>query len=242
MGELGPRIAVVQHEEACPLGLLGPWLRSAGADVKVHRPYTGDALPTDGDADALVVLGGSMSSGDDGRYAWLAGTRELLRRAIGQRLPTLGICLGHQLLAAACGGQVEPNPAGKQMGLLTVGFRVPASIDHLFGSVASVRKARAIQWNNDVVTSTPPSVEVLAATSDGTPQVIRVGTSAWGVQFHPEADAEIVTAWSRAEGPASPAAVAAIARIAAAEAELTATWRPIAERFVTLAAGNITSQ
>jgi hypothetical protein len=62
------------------------------------------------------------------------------------------------------------------------------------------------------------------------------------VQFHPEAEAAIVTAWSQAEGPASPAAVAAIAHIAASEAELTATWRPFAERFVTLGAEHITSR
>jgi GMP synthase (glutamine-hydrolysing) len=234
-----PRIAVVQHEDGCPLGLFETWLRQAGAEVRTVRPYRGEPLPgvDAGDVDGIVVLGGSMSASDDERAPWLPATRALLRRAVDAGLPTLGVCLGHQLLAAACGGVVERNPAGRQMGVLPIGFVPTASTERLFGVTSRQGpRARAIQWNSDIVVETPADADVLAATPDGVPQVLRVGEAAWGVQFHPEADHRIVAAWAAEDSPVTAAESAALAHIAAAADELEATWRPFAERFAAIAA------
>lgn len=227
---------MIQHEDDCPLGLLDGWLRAAGADLTVVRPDAGESLPADGAVDGLVVLGGSMSATDDEACPWLPATRDLLRRAVAGGVPTLGVCLGHQLLSAACGGRVERNPAGKQMGVLPVGFTREASGERLFASTASGGPASAIQWNNDIVVELPAGATVLATTPDGVPQAIRVGDAAWGVQFHPEADDAIVAAWAASEGPVTPAESAAIAAIAGAADDLEATWRPFAARFVVIAA------
>jgi GMP synthase (glutamine-hydrolysing) len=234
----GPRIAVIQHEDGCPLGLFDAWLRAAGADLHVVRPDRGHRLPAvDGDdrPDGLVVLGGSMSATDDERAPWLPTTRERLRRAVEVGLPTLGICLGHQLLAVACGGAVEPNPAGKQMGVLPVGYSPAATTDRLFGPTAGRAGVRAVQWNNDIVVELPLGTTVLAATPQGVPQAMRVGDAAWSVQFHLEADHEIVAAWAADEGPVTPAESAALVGIADAADELSATWRPFAVRFAEIA-------
>lgn len=231
------RIAVVQHEDICPPGVFARWLGDAGADVRVHRPYLGEDLPVLGEGHGLIVLGGGMSAGDDDRHSWLAGTRALLRRAVARGVPTLGICLGHQLLAEACGGRVERNPAGKQMGLLEVGLTPAGRAEQLFGVGERAAPPRAIQWNDDIVTALPRNADLLAATVEGVPQAIRCGQRAWGLQFHPEATAAIVDRWVRADGSAPPpGATAAIEAIRAAEPELVATWRPLAQRFVALAA------
>jgi GMP synthase (glutamine-hydrolysing) len=225
-------IAVIQHEDGCPLGLLDAWLTGAGATLRVHRPYAGEPLPDAGDADGLIVLGGSMGAmGDDERHPWLPATRDLLAAAVDRSVPTLAVCLGHQLLVAACGGQVGRNPAGKQMGLLPVGLTSEARGERLFANVAE--GSRAVQWNNDIALELPPGTAVLAETPDGVPQAIRIGDAAWGIQFHPEVDADMVAAWAADERP-RPGASEAIEAIRAAAGELEATWRPFAERYVNL--------
>jgi GMP synthase (glutamine-hydrolysing) len=221
-------VAVVQHEDDCPLGWFDGWLRDAGATVRIHRPHAGEPLPTIAGADALVVLGGSMSANDDDKVAWLGATKGLLREAVAEGLPTLGICLGHQLLAVACGGRVGRNPAGKQMGLFPLGLTSLGRCERAFATVAE--GARCVQWNDDIVLEVPEHADVLA-TVDGIPQVMRVG-SAVGVQFHPEAGADIVAAWA-ASGPARPGADEALAAIRAAEAQLVATWASFARAWLT---------
>jgi GMP synthase (glutamine-hydrolysing) len=231
-----PHVAVIQHEDGCPLGLFDGWMRAAGAAVAVVRPDTGDRLPSVGEIDGLVVLGGSMSATDDDRHPWLPGTRELLGHAVDAGLPTLGICLGHQLLVVACGGRVEANPAGKQTGVVPVGFTgAAATSERLFASVQAGPAAAGIQWNSDIAVDLPAFATVLATTPAGVAQAIRVGDVAWGVQFHPEADHAIVAAWAESEGPVTPAERAALADIADAAPELEATWRPFAARFVEIA-------
>lgn len=228
-----PTLAVVQHEDGCPLGLLDGWLTGAGATLRVHRPYAGDPLPDPGEADGLIVLGGSMGAVvDDDRHPWLPATRDLLCAAVDEGVPTLAVCLGHQLLVAACGGRVGRNPAGKQMGLLEVGLTEAANGEHLFGSVRA--GSRAVQWNNDIALELPPGTVMLAETPEGVPQAIRVGECAWGIQFHPEVDADMVAAWAADERP-RPGAPEAIAAIRSAAGELEATWHPFATTFARLA-------
>jgi GMP synthase (glutamine-hydrolysing) len=225
-------VAVVQHEDGCPLGLLDAWLIGAGATVRVHRPYAGEPLPDPAEADGLIVLGGSMAAvDDDAQHPWLPATRDLLRTAVARGLPTLGVCLGHQLLVAACGGRVGRNPAGRQMGVLSLGLTPAASSEHLFANVRP--GSRAVQWNSDIALELPPATLVLAETPDGIPQAIRVGEAAWGIQFHPEVDAGMVAAWA-AEGRPTPGTDEALAAIRDAAGELEATWQPFTLRFVHL--------
>jgi len=236
MTTLGPRLAVVQHEDACPLGLFDGWLAPTGVEVEVARPYRGECVPDVGGIDGLIVLGGSMSATDDGRSPWLPAVRDLLSDAVASSLPTLGICLGHQMLAVACGGEVARNPAGKQMGVLPIGLLATAVDDGLLGSLPADRMPVSLQWNDDIVVRLPPGAELLAATPDGVPQAFRLGEAAWGVQFHPEVDAAIVTAWAEEHGPATPAQSAALAEMADRSGATAATGRALASRFAAVVA------
>jgi GMP synthase (glutamine-hydrolysing) len=233
-----PVVLVVEHEAACPPAHMGRWLADAGCLVEVVRPYAGDALPALSSYDALLVLGGSAGANDDLDAPWLPEVRRMVREAVDTLLPTLGICLGHQLVAVALGGTVEKNPRGQQVGLLEHGWLPTADDDPLLAGSALPR--RGVQWNSDIVTALPDGAVLLAATPAGEPQAVRFATTVWGVQSHPEVDVSVLRSWAdgdrddHLEKGIDQEAV--LAEIAAAAGELEAAWQPVVARFAALAA------
>ena len=187
------RLLVVQPETDDPPHRFGEWLEEAGVALEVCHPYADEPVPTADGYAGLLVLGGAMSANDDEVLDWVGPVKELIRDAVSTGVPTLGICLGHQLMAAALGGRVTPNPRGQQVGLLPVGWTDAARGDRLFGGLATPR--RGVQWNYDLVVEPPPDAVVLAETGDGELQVARFAPSAWGVQLHPEVDEAVVGTW-----------------------------------------------
>lgn len=183
---------VIEHETDCHPGYLGQEWRAAGIGVTVCRPYAGDVVPEGaGGHDALVVLGGQMNCEQDDVAPWLPDTRSLIRTAVRAGVPTLGVCLGHQLMAVALGGAVVANPAGPTIGIRSLALTADA--DPLLAGLAG---REVVHWNGDVVSRIPPGAQVLARGTDGAPQAIRFAPLAWGVQFHPEATPAIVESWA----------------------------------------------
>ena len=131
----GPRVTVLEHSPEAPLGRVGTWLTEAGARVDIRRLHAGDEVPTlAGSGDALIVLGGLMDAYADERAPWLPATRALLVEAVDEGLPTLGICLGHQLLAVALGGRVDvAAAAGPERGATVVTWAAGAAGDPVLG-------------------------------------------------------------------------------------------------------------
>jgi GMP synthase (glutamine-hydrolysing) len=231
------RFLVVEHEPACPPAHLGTWLIDAGAELDVCRPWAGDEIPGLPGYDGFVVLGGSMNAHDDATHPWLTTVKERVREAVDASLPTLGVCLGHQLIAVALGGTVEVNPRGQQVGLYDVGWRPEAGDDDLVSALPP--STRGIQWNIDLVTALPDGAVELAATAEDELQIARFAPTVWGVQLHPEADEPVVRSWAAGdrddhlEHGIDQAAV--LAGIDAARAELDEAWRPLATSLVALA-------
>ena len=233
----GPRVAVVQHEEDCPPHLVGTWMADAGADVTVCHAYAGEDLPDPATYDALVVLGGAMGANDDADSPWLAPVRARIRDHAAHAVPVLGICLGHQLAAVALGGEVETNSRGQTFGLRTMGWTADAHLDPLMSTVATPR--RGVHWHDDVVTAVPEGAVVLAHTEGVEVQAARFAPAVWGVQHHPEVDADLIRPWAvadrelhRSQGLDTDAV---LAEIDAARGELAAAWQPLAARFVAIA-------
>ena len=228
-------VLVVQHEEDCPPAWVGDWLVEAGCTLDVRRPYAGAPMPADlGDHDALLLLGGAMGANDDSSHAWLGPTKELVREAARRSVPTLGICLGHQLVAVALGGEAGPNPHGQQLGLLSLGWTSAAEEDEVTRGLVGTRFGT--HWNDDVVLRAPEGTVVLARAPRGELQVARFAPTVWGVQLHPEVDARILATWAVDDCERYDEGVLdeVLARVAAAGDQLAAGWRPLAQAFAAL--------
>jgi GMP synthase (glutamine-hydrolysing) len=212
------RILVVQNDQTCPLGGFADTFERGRVEVDVRRGFAPDDIPARASGfDGIIVLGGAMGANDGARFPWLAAVQHLIRDAAGEDVPLLGICLGMQLAAVALGGEVTANPNGRAAGLVPVG--AAPDTDPLLGGLAP---ASAIQWNDDIVSRLPAGSSLLAASPDGTPQAIRFGPRAWGVQYHPEATAAIFRSWLDEE-----AAAGTVADGAAGTAASTAAWRAV---------------
>ena len=234
------RALVVTHSPTEGPGTLASWCPAAGLELVLVHPWDGEPVPSDPTAyDALIVLGGPQQAYDDGSAAWLPATKDLLRAAVAAGVPTLGICLGAQLLAEAMGGRVAPGADGVEAGARLVAKRDAAWDDELFGEVPFT--PTVVQWHEDAIVDLPPGAVLLASSSRYANQAFRVGERAWGVQFHIETPPEMVRHWGAqytaavVEAGLDPAALAE--RAVAELPEVEACWRPVVERFAALAAG-----
>lgn len=226
---------MIEHEAMCPPGWVGDWLVAAGVELDVRRPYSGDPLPDDLTAhDGMLVLGGSMNAYDDATHPWLTAVKQLVR--VAEDVPTLGICLGHQLVAVALGGEVVRSPLGQQMGIVPVGWTAEAGTDDLFGAVAGSQAA--VMWNSDTVNRLPEGAVALARTVGGELQAARFGPRLWGLQWHPEVDDRIVKTWAEHDrDDARKRGVDVddhLAALAAAREQLHAAWEPLGRQFAAL--------
>lgn len=192
------RVLIIEHGADGGIGHFGPWLRDGGAEPVTVRPYRGEILPDLREYDGLIVLGGEMGALEDDKAPWLPGVRELLAEAVRTETPALGICLGGQLLAAACGGRVRTATdvpgAAPEIGVHDV--TVDAAGDPLLGDLPGV--IPTTQWHLDLVAQPPAGAVTLARTATCPHQAYRLGERAWGVQFHPEVVRADLDAWNRA--------------------------------------------
>jgi len=176
-----------------------------------------------------------MGAYDDGRAPWLPGLRALLAEAVRTELPTLGICLGAELLAAATGGRVgvaETPEYGSQL----IAKRQAAAADPLFRELPITPDV--LQWHGDEVSELPPGAVLLATSAVCEVQAFRVGRSAWGTQFHLETTPEIVTRWAQqdAETLRDYDLDAILERSVRAHPDIAEVWQPMVAAFVALAA------
>jgi GMP synthase (glutamine-hydrolysing) len=187
------KLLVFQHVATEPLGHLDALLRESGVRIRyVNFGREPGAEPDLRRYDGLVVLGGPMNVDQADRLPHLRFEMEAIRTALALERPVLGICLGAQLLAAATGGVVHPNPV-PEIGWYRLHTRPEAHEDRLFRHFER-RPNYVFQWHAYTF-ATPPGAVPLAWTRNCRNQAYRLGERAWGLQFHLEADAALIERW-----------------------------------------------
>lgn len=154
-------------------------------DPRLPKSSADGALPSP-DSIAGVVISGSAANLPN-QEPWMLEVEAWLRRAHADDTPIYGICFGHQLLGEALGGRVAQNPRGREIGTITVSRLVD---DPLFDGVDASFCANATHV--DSVVELPPGATALAESPLESHQAIRFSASCYGVQFHPEIDADVM--------------------------------------------------
>jgi GMP synthase (glutamine-hydrolysing) len=187
-------VIVVQHVLAEGLGRIESLLREGSVDLQFVPP---DAVMPPGGchhASGLIVLGGPMGVYEADRHPRLRDEMRLIEEALKAQLPTLGLCLGSQLLAAVLGARVYPGPA-KELGWHEVVLEEAAKRDCLFRGLPA--RFHALHWHGDVF-DLPKGASRLARSAMTQCQAFSYGPSAWGLLFHLEAGASEMRAMAEA--------------------------------------------
>ena len=188
------RILVLQHNRIEHAGIFRQFLSEDGHDWLPVLLDEGENLPPLDGFDALWVMGGTMDAWEEVRYPWLRGEIELISEAVEKRgMPFLGLCLGHQLLATALGGQCAKSKQ-PEIGVFSVQLTEDGATGIIFDDIPDV--FQCLQWHSSEVTKMPTGAACLATSPTCSVQAMSWGPRAYSMQFHLEVDPEIVANWT----------------------------------------------
>jgi len=187
-------LLVLQHIECEHPGQLRHYLRRDGVNWQAVELDEGEVIPDLSAFDAMWVMGGPMDVWDTEEHPWLIDEKAAIREWVLElKRPYLGLCLGHQLLADALGGEcAKLDPP--EIGVLDIELTQAGRSDPIFRDMPHTQ--RALQWHSVQVTKTPDNCTVLAESDVCANQAMRVGDNAWSMQYHVEVEPDTVDNWS----------------------------------------------
>lgn len=174
----------IRHLAFEDLGGFAQPLEQAGYTIRYHDMGVDDVSGI-GDPDLLVILGGPIGAYEEALYPWLMDEIALLKARLATTRPTLGICLGAQLMARALGARVYPGRAKE------IGFQ---PLSQAKGLLEPLRGLSVLHWHGDTF-DLPEGATRLAATPACDNQAFAVGDHALAFQFHPEAQSHGFERW-----------------------------------------------
>jgi GMP synthase (glutamine-hydrolysing) len=193
-------VLILQHLNADGPAYLATWLRGRGLPFVLRNTEAGEAYPDRlVGFSALAVLGGEMSANDP--LPSLRQAEALIRQAVQQGVPTLGHCLGGQLMARALGARIGTSPA-PEVGWQPMRIVSDGGAPDWFGGRSS---AQVFQWHYEAF-EPPPGAVTLAASAACAHQAFALGPHL-AMQFHLEVDLPKLRQWAAADDPRHAAAV-----------------------------------
>ena len=203
--------------------LFAPLVTEAGHRLDESSFGSGTPPPQPLDAyDAVLVFGGSMHVDQEDRHPWLRDESDWLRTLLERPQPTLGICLGSQLLAQAAGARVGPLPE-PELGWSEVELTAAGAADPVLSALPP--RFTALQWHH--YGHELPDGAVALAQSAASLQAFRLGERCWGVQFHPEVTEPQLERWigAKSDLPSDPE------RLRAETRERIGEWNELGRRL-----------
>jgi GMP synthase (glutamine-hydrolysing) len=232
-----PRFLVLQHADCEPPAAFGDELIARDYELVRVALDLGEDLPPWYSFAGVIAMGGPMGTYEIDRFPWLVEEIRFIAEVVEAGVPFWGVCLGAQLLAAAAGGTVAPGPE-PEVGVMSVQLTDEAASDPVFD--IAPEQIETLQWHGDTYTLPPGAIQ-LARSATIPQQAFRVG-SAYGLQFHLEATADMVAEWGTLfaysqslERVHGPGALAALLRdVASVEEEARTLARQLFGRWLDL--------
>jgi GMP synthase-like glutamine amidotransferase len=188
------KILVLQHVDVEHPGIFRDFFTADGLGWDTVELDAGERVPDVSAYDLMVVMGGPQDVWQEVKYPWLVAEKAAIRKfVVDLGRPYLGICLGHQLLAAAVGGEVGPGKT-PEVGVLTVKKTQAGNDDPIFHGIAD--PIGVLQWHGAEVISLPCDAHVLASSDACAVQAFRYRDNAYGFQFHVEITEQTVADWA----------------------------------------------
>ena len=190
------RIHCLQHVSFEDPGCIKDWIKEKGHQVTYTHLYNNEKLPAIDDIDLLIVLGGPLSVNDEAEYPWLKEEKEFIAKYIAANKKVLGLCLGAQLIAAALGKDVYPNKE-KEIGWWPVQMVKAGIIHPLYHILPDTQTF--FHWHGETFDLPDDSIHIFKSEAC-TNQGFLLKNNVLGLQFHPEANLDLVMEMVENEG------------------------------------------
>jgi GMP synthase (glutamine-hydrolysing) len=188
------RAMVLSHVGFEDLGTLRAPLLNRGFTVdSVEVASTQFPFASAADSDLLVVLGGPIGVYDQGDYPFLKNEITAISNRLDAGKPTLGICLGAQLMAAALGAPVYPGKNEREIGWAPIKPAPQTKLPEWFKPLVAPG-LNVLHWHGDTF-DLPAGATLLASTENYVNQAFTYRASALALQFHPEVTAFDLESW-----------------------------------------------
>jgi GMP synthase (glutamine-hydrolysing) len=183
-------LVLTHHPDEGP-GAIGSFLYGHGVDCQIVPLCDKAKIPSDAlGYDAIISMGGPMNVYEEEKYPFLREETVLLKKAMGLKIPILGVCLGAQMIAKAAGARVVKSPT-EEVGWFEVELTDLGRSDRVM--IGLPDKIEVFQWHGDMV-EIPVGGGLLATSRSCPHQALKFG-SAYGLQFHVEVTGEMLGEW-----------------------------------------------
>ena len=194
------KLLVLKNTEREGPGLFVKIAKEKGFIPKIYNLSLGEKLPEAKKDDLILIMGGPMGVRDidNEKYFWLREEIDFLKRAIGNQISIIGVCLGAQLIAHISGGKIERLKDDSNKGNKPeLGWSEISSIEDESNEEISLRikePLRVLHWHGDRIIL-PPQAELLASSTRCREQLFKVGELMYGLQFHVETEGLMTSDW-----------------------------------------------